>query len=578
MFESLAAWVLNSYIGDYLEKLNTDQLSLDLFQGQLELEDVPFKKNALRKFGVLIDIRSGIIGKLTLNVPLTRLRSDSWIITLSNVFLVLEPASCSSNMVLDASKEETLSHEVVNDLKLIAVQERATVDTSSSPRTTDATSSWWDYYGISTIIDNIKLILNNVHIRYEHKSGSNITLNPFAAGCRIDRLCFQSTDFQWIPTFVVRSLSQDYYKSVIFDGLSIYWDCDETYRRAETYQDLKDLMKDCCGREPEIELEYDFVDVNSGDDKVPETKIDTDSKLSWLLDRASGAIHAQIKSSDAQNPDASTCLDFDVIINDSMRLSLEQIHYDHLLTLVRSFKEDYELEFDRNSHKNKAKVRRKSDNNEKQNTELDKTKSNAVQWLISIQIPRLLLALKNYLTTNNKEDKSFVSLKAENLLVRYNGEESDLTSMEIIASKFQIIDSFQEFSMSLSSAYLLNVFRSSCEVEDRTNNTVNLSASCPELTSAINGHWFKPITSSSSVQNTSLIHTDLSNSMFDDSSKRTSRKISSRFEKNFDVKIVSVHRKHPKFLSQYNESVLSVSVVEEVRPSIAFAEPKTIDL
>lgn len=33
MFEGLAAWVLNMYIGEYLENLNTDQLSIDLLQG-----------------------------------------------------------------------------------------------------------------------------------------------------------------------------------------------------------------------------------------------------------------------------------------------------------------------------------------------------------------------------------------------------------------------------------------------------------------------------------------------------------------------------------------------------------------
>ncbi len=33
MLESLAAWVLNAYIGEYLENLNTEQLSVGLLQG-----------------------------------------------------------------------------------------------------------------------------------------------------------------------------------------------------------------------------------------------------------------------------------------------------------------------------------------------------------------------------------------------------------------------------------------------------------------------------------------------------------------------------------------------------------------
>lgn len=37
MLENLVAWVLNNYIGEYLENLNTDQLSIALLQGMLLL-------------------------------------------------------------------------------------------------------------------------------------------------------------------------------------------------------------------------------------------------------------------------------------------------------------------------------------------------------------------------------------------------------------------------------------------------------------------------------------------------------------------------------------------------------------
>ena len=34
MLEGLAAWVLNTYVGEYVENLNTDQLSIALLQGK----------------------------------------------------------------------------------------------------------------------------------------------------------------------------------------------------------------------------------------------------------------------------------------------------------------------------------------------------------------------------------------------------------------------------------------------------------------------------------------------------------------------------------------------------------------
>ena len=35
MLESLAAWVLNTYLGQYFEDLNTDQLSIGLLRGEV---------------------------------------------------------------------------------------------------------------------------------------------------------------------------------------------------------------------------------------------------------------------------------------------------------------------------------------------------------------------------------------------------------------------------------------------------------------------------------------------------------------------------------------------------------------
>lgn len=59
MLESLISWVLNTYVGEYLENLNADQLSVGLLQGQIELENVPLKKTALRKFDVPVRIKTG---------------------------------------------------------------------------------------------------------------------------------------------------------------------------------------------------------------------------------------------------------------------------------------------------------------------------------------------------------------------------------------------------------------------------------------------------------------------------------------------------------------------------------------
>ena len=48
MLEGLATWIHNNNLGKYLENLDTDQLSISLLQGEMELENVPLRKDALR--------------------------------------------------------------------------------------------------------------------------------------------------------------------------------------------------------------------------------------------------------------------------------------------------------------------------------------------------------------------------------------------------------------------------------------------------------------------------------------------------------------------------------------------------
>ena len=64
MLEGLATWFLNNYLGKYLENLDTDQLSISLLAGQVELENVPLRKDALRFIEPSIEVRSGVVGHI----------------------------------------------------------------------------------------------------------------------------------------------------------------------------------------------------------------------------------------------------------------------------------------------------------------------------------------------------------------------------------------------------------------------------------------------------------------------------------------------------------------------------------
>ncbi|KAF4018410.1 hypothetical protein G4228_010158 [Cervus hanglu yarkandensis] len=59
MLEGLVAWVLNTYLGKYVNNLNTDQLSVALLKGAVELENLPLKKDALKELELPFEVKAG---------------------------------------------------------------------------------------------------------------------------------------------------------------------------------------------------------------------------------------------------------------------------------------------------------------------------------------------------------------------------------------------------------------------------------------------------------------------------------------------------------------------------------------
>lgn len=84
MLEKLVAYVLNSYLGDYLE-LNTDQLSVGILSGQVELENIPLKSNSFDKLDLPLQVKSG---EHILSLSVMSVQPNMWNLLLCTVFVV----------------------------------------------------------------------------------------------------------------------------------------------------------------------------------------------------------------------------------------------------------------------------------------------------------------------------------------------------------------------------------------------------------------------------------------------------------------------------------------------------------
>ncbi|ELT97897.1 hypothetical protein CAPTEDRAFT_149660 [Capitella teleta] len=215
MLEGLVAWVLNTYIGEYVENLNTDKLSVGILQGQVDLSNLPLKKDALRNLDLPLEVKSGFIGHISLSIPLRRVRSEPWVITLEKLYLVAGPLK-EVKCQREKKKQQDLDRKKA---RLQELEEKWKVIYSNR-----LSFSWWSYGTslVTNIVENVQLNVKDVHLRYE--DDQLMPDCPFALGTVIKSLSAQSTNNSWVPQFVNRWMTDMMHKLLKLQDFSIYLD------------------------------------------------------------------------------------------------------------------------------------------------------------------------------------------------------------------------------------------------------------------------------------------------------------------------------------------------------------------
>ncbi|XP_073974267.1 vacuolar protein sorting 13D isoform X3 [Rhodnius prolixus] len=227
MLEGLVAWVINNYLGKYVENLNTDQLSIGLLQGAVELENLPLKKDSLRQIGLPVEVRAGLIGKVKLKIPVSQITSAPWEIYMDQLYIVVGPVRLTE-LSEEAEEQAVLDYKLS---RLDAIETGWRSETETSQDTSYYASSYSSWLGLSmnfaaNIIENLQLKIKDVHIRYE----DNMTIagKTFAAGIQMESLSAQSCNALWNPCFISCSTGTESYKLMEMSGFAIYWDSIQT--------------------------------------------------------------------------------------------------------------------------------------------------------------------------------------------------------------------------------------------------------------------------------------------------------------------------------------------------------------
>lgn len=90
--KTLIAWAFNHYIAYYyFDNVNVTQLKVAFEKGEIELENLPIKRDALKHLKLPWNVVSGTVGKLSIRIPLLTLLTEPWLIKINNLTLIVAP-------------------------------------------------------------------------------------------------------------------------------------------------------------------------------------------------------------------------------------------------------------------------------------------------------------------------------------------------------------------------------------------------------------------------------------------------------------------------------------------------------
>ncbi|XP_013916501.1 PREDICTED: vacuolar protein sorting-associated protein 13A-like [Thamnophis sirtalis] len=204
VFESVVVDVLNRFLGDYVVNLDSSQLQLGIWGGQLNLQ-IPWKNLYTQPVEAVLD----------------------------EVFLLIVP---TASIKYDAEKEEKQQLEAKQkELQRIEDAKQKIADKDKAQEKQDTFIEKL----ITQVIRNLQLKISNIHIRYE----DDITNKdiPLSFGISLENFSLQTSDQDWNPC-IQDATNKLFYKLVRLDNFFAYWNVkSEMYYHGDYKESLSHL-------------------------------------------------------------------------------------------------------------------------------------------------------------------------------------------------------------------------------------------------------------------------------------------------------------------------------------------------
>ncbi|KPA82209.1 hypothetical protein ABB37_03329 [Leptomonas pyrrhocoris] len=175
MFNKFVADLLTTYLGEYFDNIDREQVKVSIWNGRVHLRHLKVRRDALRFFDVPVCVLMGAIEELTVIIPWTNLRSESVVVQIRNARLILSDKETAAYDVDQEKREEharkTRELDATDAALLTAFKEAQLAKQNPSPAfsadaSTESSDNNFTARLKATILNNVRVDIEQLFVHY----------------------------------------------------------------------------------------------------------------------------------------------------------------------------------------------------------------------------------------------------------------------------------------------------------------------------------------------------------------------------------------------------------------------------
>lgn len=240
MLEVLLEKILLKHFGRYLSGLDRGNIHLGVWSGNLLIQNLGLRPEVIDRLELPLQLRFSHIEKFKVNVPWSKIHTQPVEILIENVFVIVTQKhqndwklSVDKHAQIEQYLRKTVEEYLAKKAKLLSEKKELSQANNSNTANLKEMPMSVDKQGIfdrliAKVIDNIQIIIQNIHIRYEN----DLEKPGFCWGITLADLRLFTTDngFKsklFFDRWDLKNRDLFLYKKAELTKLGFYWNCNE---------------------------------------------------------------------------------------------------------------------------------------------------------------------------------------------------------------------------------------------------------------------------------------------------------------------------------------------------------------